>query len=197
MDNSKELSDKIWITERSRIRAESRSKLNDLVAHLVTIWYSFWLIVWSLFQEPIKNSVKYYDQINTTFSVALLAMTLTLYGFKFGQRAEAYKKCYHQLQRLRGMLNSLNDVEKIYKEYIDTLEASPNHTNFDYQRLLFEQYWKKMPLKSPGTDTPRLPTWMEILILFYSFTWRFIWIALLFIFPFLFAYVVGLIKAPI
>jgi SMODS and SLOG-associating 2TM effector domain family 5 len=192
MDHVKELLDRIWITEKVRILAEERLLQNDKIAHFATIWYSFLLVVWSLFQEQIKQVVFYADQLNVAISVLLMVVSVSLYGLKFGQHSEYFKNCYHALQRLKAKVKAAKpeDLKAFELEYIDVLEGAPNHSDFDYKALLVGRWWQGNPLVSPGTEKARKPTVFEIVM--YVFLWfrRWCFIALVFSAPLIAAYVI-------
>ena len=142
MNKREHLASRIWKTERSRILAEQRMLHYEMLAHFATIWYSFLLVVWSLFQAQLHGSFRYSDQVNIALSVLVLVVSTVLYGLKFGEKASEYKACYHELQQLRSDLDAAKDVgiPDIESKYVEILRSSANHNDWDYQRLVVKMW---------------------------------------------------------
>lgn len=185
MDAKAELADKIWITCKTRIIAEERLILNDKVAHFATVWYSFWLLIWSLFQHQIELLVPYAGQMNIALSTLLTIVSVSLYNLKFGQQSEVFKGCYHALQKLevRVKYAAENELIALQQEYIDILDRTPNHSKFDYLKLLVSRWHQNRPLKEVGREKPRVPTFIEIANFALLLSVRWIVILLLFAMP--------------
>ena len=141
MDYKTELHNRIFTTERTRIKAEARLRFYEAAGQYLTAWYSVLLVVLTVFQNILRQHFHFVDETTIALSVTVLAFTIAFSGLRFGQRAELYKTSYHALQRLRVSLNGPKDcdVSAVEREYIDILDSSPNHKDQDYNEFIVQR----------------------------------------------------------
>ncbi|HJP67697.1 MAG TPA: SLATT domain-containing protein [Sphingomicrobium sp.] len=130
----------IWLTYKSRMNAERRLHRYGVVAHLAISWYSFLLIVFGIFQSKINIATGTdVSPLAIVLSVLVFGLSLIFYGFRFEERAAKYRDCYLTLQRL---YRSGAAVSKKMREYTTLLERYPNHSETDFEQVVFES-WRR------------------------------------------------------
>lgn len=161
MSTREELNSRVWTTERCRIGAEERLNFCDLVGKLATIWYSVWLVILSVFQDLLRQNYHFIDETSIALSVIVLTFTIAISGLRFGQRADLFKSSYHELQRLRADITNAKDKEipLLENRYVDVLDGSPNHSSWDYNRLVVKRWWQNRG----SADLVRKPSRAEII----------------------------------
>ena len=141
MDDKTQLHHRIFATERSLIKAETRFKFYDFQGHLLGIWYSVFLVMLTVFQNVFRQHFSYVDEATISLSVTVLVFTVAISGFRFGQRADLYKASYLEMHRLRDelSLDKNADILTINQKYIDVLESSANHGDQDYIAFIVQR----------------------------------------------------------
>lgn len=129
----------IYITAKARIEAERRLRLMDKISRALAAWYSLSLIVFSLISVADIVDIESIDIFILVASIAIFCLSLFLYGENFSNRAEDFRACYLKLQKLDK--THMPADEKL-AEYADILDYFPNHTDADYDRMLFSS-WKR------------------------------------------------------
>jgi SMODS and SLOG-associating 2TM effector domain family 5 len=171
MTNKEKLESRIWTTERCRIGAEERLNFYESIGQIATTWYSILLVVLSVFQNTLRQHFQIVDETSIALSVVVLTSTVAVSGLKFGQRADLFKDSYHDLQRLRADITGATESEviELEKRYVDALDGSPNHSTWDYKRLVVKRW-----LENRGKeDFVRHPSWTEVLS--FAFRWLIGW----------------------
>lgn len=141
------IAEKIWLTAKIRMRAESRLREYDRVSNLMIVAMSVLVIGINLFQDSLP---KWFPASEYTILLAvfILAMSLVVYGFHFGATATLHRECYLRLQRLKDA--GMTDQE-LTKEYHDVLSAYPNHSHLDYESLIVDEtFFRKEELFDAG-----------------------------------------------
>jgi len=140
----------IWITSKSRTQSEKRCKLLDTLLHISLIFLSLIVIGLSIFGENFfcKETV---DELSIMSSVGVLAFSIFVSGFRFGEKAILFRECYLKLDDLEG---SGLPYWKMRRKYHDILSAFPNHSSFDYNYFLYTHiYIQKRTITHPrGND---------------------------------------------
>ena len=156
----------IFTTERSRIKAEARLKFYETAGQLLTTYYSVLLVILAVFQSALRQRFHFVDEATIALSVIVLAFTIAISGFRFGQKADLYKASYHKMQRLRGDLSRAKGerISEINSQYVDVLDSSPNHDDRDYHDFLVER-WIQF---RKSDEMARSPSWLEIV----GYAWR-------------------------
>jgi len=92
------LSDKIWVTRKTRIFTEKRLIKNSLLSELFIIVFSLLMVFFSIWNYIHPN-----QNINFLLicgAIALLTVSIFLSSQKFTERAHAMRNCYISLDEL-------------------------------------------------------------------------------------------------
>lgn len=161
----KQLSDRIWTTERCHMNAEKRSRFLELYFHIVLALFALSSICISVVGET--ENVLLSDSILSFASITTLCLSLLIFGFKFGETAANHRSCYLALQKLRA--SGEQESRKQEVAYIEVLGHYPNHTTGDYMRLAMSNILcDEQNLKSSNGDAVRLGWWRR---LSYAVSW--------------------------
>jgi hypothetical protein len=135
------LSDKIWITRKTRIYTEQRLIKMNTISNILVVWYSSILVcltIWNL-QFP-NNKLNIYLVFG---SIAVLIASIVLTSQKYSERSIAMRNCYIKLDELYSKVKnaegksdniSIRDFESEYSGIIQNIE---NHSDYDYLCLRF------------------------------------------------------------
>jgi len=141
--------DKIWITAKSRIQAEIRYRKYNLVTHILLCLLSIILIALTVLRGSLPLNVPI-EGYTVVLSVFILAFSIVVFGFKFGETATLHRECYLCLQLLH---DSREKVEELERRYHEILTAYPNHSNSDYERLVLSRTFpNKTGMSDPNGD---------------------------------------------
>ncbi|MHA3980563.1 SLATT domain-containing protein [Halovulum sp. GXIMD14794] len=155
----KQLSDRIWITERCHMNAEKRSRFLELYFHIVLALFALSSICISVVGGA--DNVRLNDSFLSFASITTLCLSLLIFGFKFGETAANHRSCYLALQKLRASDEQAS--EKQEEVYIEVLGHYPNHTTGDYMRLAVNDIFNaEQSLKSPNGEAVRLGRWRRL-----------------------------------
>lgn len=138
-----ELSNKIWITRKSRIYTEKRLLHNEKISYILMIWYSLFLVflsIWNLNKNNYSINI-----FLLSASIAVLVSSVFLYSQRFSERAMQIRQCYIKLDELasRAMRAEENKdialLENIHNEYSAVLLNVENHIDYDYLCFRFSK----------------------------------------------------------
>ncbi len=141
------LSDRIWITRKSRIESESRLKRNELLSQILIVYFSVCNIIFVILD--IKDTNQDYSYQLLIASIITLSISIFLPSRRFAERALSFKKCYIGLYSLLQRANKLEKLEqdnlqgeedsfdRIDSEYQDLLTDHENHSQNDYYVAVF------------------------------------------------------------
>ncbi|HFO4214882.1 TPA: SLATT domain-containing protein, partial [Escherichia coli] len=90
-------SDKVWWTRKAKIKAERRLLNLDYYSQFLLLWYSSFLVcysIYSLVKPPANNNESI---IMVALSVLILALTLFINNMNYKGRAMLIKQCYEKL----------------------------------------------------------------------------------------------------
>lgn len=134
MTNSK-LNDKIWLTSKSRKRAEERCRTYERHWSFVLVLGSFLLSGIALFDDrfPLNTPTQ---QLSISLSILLIFTSMVIAGFKFGELAAMHRQCYLRLDKLAA---SASPDDERSLEYHSILEGYPNHSPLDYHKLVIDE----------------------------------------------------------
>lgn len=178
----KKLSDRIWITRKTRIYTEKRLKNNELVAELLMIWYSLFLVVISVCS--LRTQGADISLLCTIGSIFVLVTSIYVSAQRYAGRAAAMKSHYISLELLefnvRNAENNENkdELKKLEKSYCDFLNSVENHSDWDYLKLRFTRR------NDPDTTLGSFNNY-DHFIYWCEYTLRTVLIFILFIFPIL------------
>ena len=180
------LSDKIWITKKTRIFTERRLKKNALLSEFFIIIFSLFMVFFSIWNYVHPN-----QNINFLLicsAIALLIVAVFLSSQKFDERAYAMRNCYISLDGLYFKVSKHErdpnpDVMDDYQErYNGILLNIENHSPYDYLCL-------RHSLRNDRHTTLPLYTRIDYARFIFEKALRILLIMLLFIFPLLLAFV--------
>lgn len=137
--------DRIYITYKTRMMSESRLRSSAYYSNVMIVWYSLALIVISLIDLSGKFIVSNFSMISAAVSIAVFAMSLFIYGERYSERADQFRSCYLKLQALHA--SALSDNEKA-ERYSEILEFYPNHSDSDYDEMLFDAWIRGQSLSN-------------------------------------------------
>lgn len=180
------LSDKIWITRKTRIFTEKRLKKNTLFSELFIIVFSLLMVFFSIWNYIHAN-----QNINFLLicgAIALLTVSIFLYSQRFSERAHAMRNCYISLDELYFKVSKherdphpdvMDDYQKRYNDILINIE---NHSPYDYLCL-------RHSLRNNNNTTLPPFTLIDYTHFIIEKTLRILLIMLLLTFPFLLAFV--------
>ncbi len=135
MDERKELSDQIWFTRISRIKAENRLIEKEHFAQFVNIYYSLFAIICSIISYHYNDTKM--GLFTIIITVSLMVSILYLNGQKYLEQARDYRTNYTQLHILEMKAKDLSqELMGIREEYCKLLNSSSNHIEFDYLKAI-------------------------------------------------------------
>lgn len=130
------LSDKIWITRKTRIYTEGRlQRYNDVSQLLMTV-YSLALVSLSIWN--LQNNDAELNLVSAFASIALLVISVHATSQKYAERSIAMRNLYIKLDELYFKVKRAEkseDIEKIQNleaEYTGLLINIENHSEYDY-----------------------------------------------------------------
>lgn len=135
------LSDKIWITRKSRIYAEQRLLRKNLISHVLITFYSSSLVFLTIWNLKYPN-----ENVNILFvigSIAVLIGSITVYSQKYLERSLAMKNCYIKLDELYSKVKNAETnknydlIQQLESEYTANILNIENHSDYDYLCLRF------------------------------------------------------------
>jgi hypothetical protein len=175
------LSDRIWITRKSRIYTEQRLLRKNLISQILITFYSSLLVFLTIWNLKYPN-----DQINLFLvigSIAVLVSSITISSQKYLERSIAIRNCYIKLDELFHKVvlaeKNKNDdlIQQFESEYTANLLNVENHSDYDYLCLRFNLRY--------NTDTTLPPfTLSDYAQYILEKGWRIIVVFLYFILPF-------------
>lgn len=172
---------RIWLTYKTRIISERRYKRYAIISHLALSWYAFLSIVFSIYQDRFAQSLGVVgaSQAALVMSVLTFGLSLVIYGLRFDDLARIHRECYITMQKLYQ--SHVSDDAKL-ESYGNLLEHYPNHSDSDYDDLLFDAWRFGRTLN--GTDgQPILFGWRKVLASYFRHFIRNCIIFLLFAVP--------------
>lgn len=149
------LSDKIWITRKTRIYTEQRLQVLSNITQALMIVYSLALVslsLWNLQSNDPKLNV-----ISAFASIAILVLSVYLTAQKFAERSIAMRNCYIKLDELYSRAiraegkKDESELEGLESEYTSQLINIENHSEYDYLCLRYSLKNKKDTTLPPFT----------------------------------------------
>lgn len=135
------LSDKIWITRKTRIYTEQRLQEIANISQALMIAYSLALVsvsIWNLQSNDQKLNI-----ISAFASIVVLVLSVQITAQKYAERSIAMRNCYVKLDELysrakRAESNKDDNVlEALESEYTSLLINIENHSEYDYLCLRY------------------------------------------------------------
>lgn len=154
-----DLSNKIWLTQKSRIAAEKRLSRYDFFSQVILVWYSCALLAGSIYSLRSPSD----DASATLVVLSAMALVASIFvsGRRFCQRGMLLRQCYEELGRLYGETKISSRGEKeIWDDYFRVLSISENHNDSDFCAAMVGLKWSGAELNQPVTQ------WMHIKFIF-------------------------------
>lgn len=133
------LSDRIWLTKKCRMEAESRFNRYDNFSKFLITYYSAFILILSLY-DIINTTVEYNISI-VSASMLILIVSLIITSMRFKERSLAHKQCYIKLDELQQEIaKNENDDQiesEVFKKYNDVLNLTENHSEYDYFKVKY------------------------------------------------------------
>lgn len=141
------LSDKIWITRKTRVYTEKRLRNYAFLSEILITLFSLFMVFLSIW-----NFVNSNEDINFLLicgAISLLAISIFISSQKFVERAGSIRNCYIRLDELYNKVKGCEKKqnEQLLKDYIanysDILLNVENHSNYDFLCLRYSLRKKK------------------------------------------------------
>lgn len=130
-------SNRIYLTYKARIKAESRYRLYSRIANSLIIWYSFLMIVASIAVSSQAIAISHFETVLAASSIAIFASSVFIATGILQKRADEYRACYLDLQEIWN--SSVQEQAKL-KRYADSLKRYPNHSSNDDAEVIFSAW---------------------------------------------------------
>lgn len=199
---AQKLSNRIWITRKCRINAAERLEVYNFLIKFFQIYYStisFIMTIANFYFASKHLSNDFLTLLLPIYSSATLFFSLFFSSQNFKERANCFKKNYHQLDRLNRELDyklnvkqiSCEDIENIEDRYLASLENSANHAFVD----LIKYKWSEEYI-TYFKNLPRLKWVKDVIYANYLFYRWYILAVFFFVFPIVLVYmsVIGSVK---
>lgn len=135
------LSDKIWITRKSRIYTEQRLLKKNFISQVLITFYSSLLVFLTVWNLKYPN-----DHVSILLvigSIAVLIASITVSSQKYLERSLAMRNCYIKLDELYSKVvrverNKNHElIQQFESEYTANILNIENHSDYDYLCLRF------------------------------------------------------------
>lgn len=163
------LSDKIWVTRKTRIYTEQRLQEVANITQALMVAYSLALVSVSIYN--LQNNNPTLNTISAFASIVVLVLSVHLTAQKYAERSITMRNCYVKLDELyskakRSEANKdENILENLESEYTSLLINIENHSEYDHLCLRYS-------LKD-NTNTTLPPfTRADYALYFWEKTWR-------------------------
>lgn len=147
------LNDRVWMTKKTRIEAEARLKLNNIISDILINYYTFFILAVSILSLVFDTDKADELTIMTIIlSIGLFGLTLFLSSIGFKQKALQFKESYLKLDDLEIDIKNLlrqiyfkeetqiiDEFHKLEKKYLNILSLTDNHSNIDYQKVIISR----------------------------------------------------------
>lgn len=125
----------IWITSKCRMHSERRYRRYNVTSHLILSWLSLSVISWAVARGSMTQST-YLDIYTAIMSTFIFAVSIIVFGFRFGETSAQHRECYLKLKKLYDENLALDDLKRQYQE---VLGAHENHSAWDYETLILDR----------------------------------------------------------
>ena len=159
------LSDKIWITRKTRIYTEQRLQGVSNITQALMIVYSLALVslsIWNLQSNDPKLNIT-----SAFASIVVLVLSVHLTAQKYADRSIAMRNCYVKLDELYSRAKraeahkdekALEDIESEYTSLLINIE---NHSEYDFLCLRYSLKDNKDTTLPPFTRADHVRYFLE------------------------------------
>ncbi len=130
------LSDKIWITRKTRIYTAERLQGYSLISELLMTLYSLALVSLSLWN--LQNNDAKLNLISAFASIVVLVLSVHIISQKFVERSITMRNCYIKLDELYSKVKRAEEnedrdmLQHLEAEYTGLLINIENHSEYDF-----------------------------------------------------------------
>ncbi len=135
------LSDKIWITRKTRIFTEDRLLKYSTMSQLLMTLYSLALVSLSIWN--LQNNDARLNLVSAFASIAVLVLSVHVTSQKYAERSIAMRNCYIKLDELYSKVKrsetsgDLEMLQILEAEYAGLLINIENHSEYDFLCLRY------------------------------------------------------------
>lgn len=133
-------SNRIYLTYKARIKAESRYRLYSMMANSLIIWYSFLMIVASIAVSSDAIFISHFETVLAASSIAIFASSVFLATGILQKRADEYRTCYLELQEIWD--TNVQEHVKL-KRYSEARKRYSNHSSRDDAEVILSTWLRK------------------------------------------------------
>lgn len=135
------LSNKIWVTRKTRIYTEQRLQGISTITQALMVAYSLALVslsIWNLQGNDAKLNV-----LSAFASIVVLVLSVYLTAQKYAERSVAMRNCYVKLDELYSRAKRAEAckdeqaIQNLESEYTSLLINIENHSEYDYLCLRY------------------------------------------------------------
>ncbi|WP_227729640.1 SLATT domain-containing protein [Yersinia proxima] len=138
------LSDRIWWTKKSRIKAEKRLLFKDISSQVILLWYTIFSVFVSIYELKSPSPSQMFAVTMVSLSVLVLAVTLFIGNRDFKERAMLIKQCYEQLSVIYAKSQQKEcDLVLLEQEYQNILSMCENHEDIDHKNAIVSEFYNK------------------------------------------------------
>lgn len=135
------LSDKVWVTRKTRIHTEERLLAYSNISQVLMIWYSLVLVYLSILN--LQTNDLRLNQLSAFASIVVLVLSVQITAQKFTERSIAMRNCYIKLDELYSKVKRAEQaddremLQHLESEYTGLLINIENHSEYDYLCLRY------------------------------------------------------------
>lgn len=135
------LSDKIWITRKTRIYTEQRLQDYGAISQLLMILFSLALTSLSIWN--LQGNDPWLNLISAFASIVVLVLSVHITSQKYAERAISMRNCYVKLDELYSKVkraeanNDKKMLQQLESEYTGLLINIENHSEYDFLCLRY------------------------------------------------------------
>lgn len=96
---------KVWVTRKSRILAESRVLHRNGLSSFLLIWYSFFLICYSILE--LEKLIISEFPLTLMMSIGVFVMSIYIPTIGYAEKSQNYKRSYIKLESIESRLEDL------------------------------------------------------------------------------------------
>lgn len=176
------LSDKIWLTRKTRIYTEKRLRKYAFLSEIFVVIYSLLMVFLSIWN--LINSNQNISFFLVCGAIALLAGSIFITSQRYIERANTLRNCYIRLDELYFKVKyceneqNLQQLNEYYTNYNDILLNVENHSEYDFLCLRYS-------LRNNKNTTLEPYTIFDLIFFIFSTAKQIMFLLLLFLLPFL------------
>lgn len=144
------INNKVWVTKKARMLAESRMIKNNEFANKIVNWYTFLTLAGSILCLSSSFSNEFTTYYVIIVSVGLFGFSNYLGSKNYLEKAFKYRITYLELSKLEMQLKNLLDtgdwkldkLQKFKLDYEYIVALSDNHDEIDFKKINIDSHNK-------------------------------------------------------